>query len=88
MNLNLKEMLTAKKLELLEANKKAHKERVIKLIDDHFSEIQASCELVQKGTTEIVLEDFNDDAEIASAYLFKLGFPKVEYGTKRIIVRW
>lgn len=86
--MNLKETLTAKKLELLEANKKVHKKRVIKLIDDHFSKIQTSYDLIQKGVTEITLEDFNADAEIASSYLFKLGFPKVEYGTKRIIVKW
>ncbi len=86
--MNLKETLSTKKFELLEAKKKAHKEKVIAFLDNHFANIQNSPEAIEKGKTEIAFDDFNADCEIASAYLFKLGFPKVEYGTKTMIVKW
>lgn len=86
--MTLKEKLTKAKNEMESKAREERKIRVCEEIDKQFEVISNTPCLIALGEAGITLADFNNDVDIATAYLIELGFTTVNYRTKKLVVTW
>jgi hypothetical protein len=86
--MKLKDKLAEAKKEMEIKTREERKIRVREEIDKQFEIILDTPCLIALGEAEITLSDYNNDVDLATAYLIELGFTTVSYRTKKLVVTW